>query len=98
MADFACELTQSLTCDSEAPSACRRSGVDFAAASKPSVGILARREIAALLHGLKHWIKSARTDAIAVPCQFLDQPLPVKLAFCGVVQNVNAHEPGQQVV
>ncbi len=67
-------------------------------ASARSALVLARHEVACLLHGVQHGVERSRAELVPVPGQLLDHPLPVDLAFGGMVEDVQAHEAGQEVV
>lgn len=55
-------------------------------------------EIALALERVQHWIQGARADAVAVPCQLLNHPLPIELVFDSMMKDVQPDEPGEKVL
>ena len=45
------------------------------------------------LHSVEHRIKRALADAIAMPRQFLDFPVPVQVALRGMMQDLKRMNP-----
>src|ERR1035437_7106162 len=66
-------------------------------AQRPAIALLRGTEIALLLQPVEQRIQTARADAVAVPPQFFDHAEPENGLLRGVMQDVQADQPGVKI-